>query len=141
MVDLEDYKRLVKEHQTYKQRLFKLEEENRNLRKENTITIKKTEIRTVEPPGYKQDMARLREMEKRNKELEKIIEYGNISTVSSIINEFKNSSAIQLERLSRELQFYSVCEEEYEDLLEFINYIEKVEKELKNFLFLQKDGD
>lgn len=142
-INLDDHRRLVKEHQIQAQRICKLEQENASLRKENVITIRETKIEQVEPPGYRKDMERLRELEKRNIELKKIIEYGNISSVSNIVNEFKALSANQLERLTRELQFYSMCVEEYEELVDFIRYIEKISKELKKFLLLQdlKHGD
>lgn len=141
-INPDDHRRLVKEHQIQAQRIRKLEQENASLHKENVITIKEIRIEQVEPLGYKQDMERLRELEKRNKELQKIIEYGNISSVSNIINEFKALSANQLERLTRELQFYLMCAEEHEELVDFIRCIEKISKELKKFLLLQDiNGD
>ena len=134
---VDDYRKLQKACSDLKQRIKIIEIENMRLKKENVLTIVKKTEKIVHPPGYQRDMERLKELEKRNKVLEKIIEYGNISTVTNIIKEFKSLSVNHLERLSRELQFYSMCQEEHDELVAFIEYLVSIQEELSKFVFTQ----
>lgn len=130
---------LQKEYELMKKRFHSVLLDNERLRKEGVITIRK--IKTVEPPDYKSNKALLREKEKRIKKLEQIIEYGNISTVESIVNEYKLLSVKYFDKLSRELQSYSICREEREELLELLAYLEKIRNELEKFIFVNSKQD
>lgn len=101
------------------------------------ITVKT--VKTVEPPNYRADMQRLKKLESDYNKLLAIVKYGNISTVSSLIDEYKNISKKYLINLTRELQYYFASAEERQELIEFILYLQYTEKELKKFLLDDSD--
>lgn len=95
-------------------------------------------VKTIEPPNYQQDMKRLQKLETDYKKLLAIVQYGNISTVGTLIEEYKRCSKKYLDQLSRELQFYFASAEEHQELIEFISYLDGIQKELKKFLLEEK---
>jgi len=117
-------------------RLRELEAEKEHWQRDKIITVQT--IKSVEPPNYQMDMKRLKKLELDCKKLETIIKYGNISTVSSIIDDYKSVSKKLLEQLTRELQFYLASAEEREDLLDFLAYLRYTEQELKKFLLTEE---
>ena len=100
--------------------------------KERVITVQV--VKTVEPPNYQADMRRLQKLEADYKKLLAIVQYGNISTVGTLIEEYKRCSKKYLEQLSRELQYYLASAEERQELIEFIEYLDYTKTELKKFL-------
>lgn len=105
---------------------------------ERVITVRTTKI--VEPPTYQTDMQRLKKLEADYAKLLAIVQYGNISTVSTLVEAYKASSKKYLINLTRELQFYLASAEERQQLIDFISYLEHVQNELKKFLLDDKEG-
>lgn len=105
--------------------------------KERVITVQV--VKTVEPPNYQADMRRLKKLEADYKKLLAIVQYGNISTVSSLIDAYKTNSKKYLDQLTRELQFYLASAEEHQKLIEFIEYLNYTKTELQKFLLEEKN--
>lgn len=133
-----DYNQLLEKNKQLVQKIQELEYLRHKEEKEKVIVVREKRELKVDPPNYKQDMARLRELEKKVKQLERVIQFGNISTVSTIITEFKRLSVSYFERLSNELYFYSICAEENEELEDFVEYLNNVSIELQKFLLVKK---
>ena len=106
--------------------------------KEQVITVQV--IKTIEPPNYQADMRRLQKLESDYKKLLAIVQYGNISTVGTIIDAYKANSKKYLDQLSRELQFFLASAEERQELIDFIAYLDYTQTELKKFLLDDGEG-
>lgn len=91
-VEILDYNQLLEKNKQLLQKIQELEYLRHKEEKEKVIVVREKKELKVDPPNYKQDMARLRELEKKVKQLERVIQYGNISTISSLISDFKRLS-------------------------------------------------
>ena len=113
-------------------RIHELESERQEWLNEKVCTVQKIILK--EPPDYMALKRKVRELEKENQKLERIIHFGSISSVSALISEFQSSSKIFLERLAVEMNYCFMNTEERAELREFLSYLNKVENELQLFL-------
>lgn len=111
--------------------------ENEQLKVERVVTV--IQQKEILPKGYDTDMKRLKLLERELKKVRKLLEYGNISTLESLISEYQAMSKIRLEKIVYEYQFYYTNHEERLLVQDFIEYLHSVESELKKFLFMDDE--
>ncbi len=119
-------------------RIAELEAEKQNWLDEKVFTVQ--QIVQKEPEDYPLLKQRVKELERENRKLEKIIRYGSISSVAGLIDDFEISAKKSLGKLSAELNFYFMNTEERDALKKFIAYLQFVEHELQQFL-MEGDGN
>ncbi len=83
---------------------------------------------------------RVKELEKENLKMERIIQFGSISSVSALIDEFQSSTKLFLDRIAVEMSYCIVNKEERDSLQEFLSYLKKVERELQNIM-VEENGN
>ena len=115
-----------------KKRINELSTELAARQKESVVAL--VTKKEVLPPDYYNNMRRLRQVEAENKKLHKILEFGNISTLGTLIDSYKAMSKIQLEKITREFQLYYADPEERERLKDLIQYLSYINAELNSFL-------
>jgi hypothetical protein len=106
-------------------------------KKESVVTL--VTKQEVYPPAYYNNMRRLKLIEAENKKLHKILEFGNISTLGTLIDTYKSMSKIQLEKIAREFQLYYADPEERERLKDLINYLSYIKHEFVSFLLTKEE--
>lgn len=130
---------------TSQMQIDKLIAENRELRQRNNElennVIKVIQRVDVEPPDYQENIKRLKLLTDENIRLKKIIERGNISTLMTLIDEFKTSNKNKLERIIEEYQFYLADVEEKDALIEFIHYLQSVIDILQDLLIVGGENE
>jgi hypothetical protein len=119
-----------------------LRRENEQLKRErigfkNQI-IKVEKIKEVLPASYTADMQRLKQLELRCRKLQKIVDYGNISGLQTLIEQFTTYSRAQLKKISMEMQLVEYGEIEDKLIQEFIAYLDYTRDELHNLVLLQE---
>lgn len=120
-----------------KKQINELTAELATQKKESVVAL--VTKKEVYPPGYYDNMRRLGRLEAENKKLHKILEFGNISTLGTLIDSYKAMSKIQLEKITREFQLYYADPEERERLKELIQYLAYINKELNSFLLTKEE--
>jgi hypothetical protein len=123
-------KDLASENEALRQRL-------KQLAKENIITVEKQ----VYPPGYLADMKELHNLRKDHKKLIRILEFGDISTLESLINTYQDLSKRHLSKIIKEYQFCVANKDDREKLQELIECKLLEIHELKELLLISDEGD
>lgn len=95
-------------------------------------------IKEVLPPHYEEDMQRLRQLETRNKKLQKIVDLGNISGLQTLIEQYVLFSRTQLKKISLEMQFSEYGDVESKIIEEFVEYLDHIRSELHNLILFQE---
>ena len=132
-------KDLAKENLELKEQIQLLQMENQRLKIERVVkVIKQKEVR---PPGYEADMKRLKMLERENQRFRRLLEYGNISVLEGLIADYKAASKPRLDKIVQEYQFCYADHQERMIVKEFIEYLQSVEKQLQEYLFLDEAGD
>lgn len=124
------------------QEIEQLQQENEELKKQNILmqnkVIKVEQIKEVPPPNYDSDMQKLKQLELRCKRLQKFMDYGNMSGLQTLIEQFRAYSRTQLKKISTELQMVEYGDDENDALKEFVEYIDHIRKELYSFVDFQE---
>lgn len=119
-----------------------LRRENEQLKREKigfkNQVIKVEKIKEVLPASYTADMQRLKQLELRCRKLQKIVDYGNISGLQTLIEQFTTYSRAQLKKISMEMQLVEYGEIEDKLIQEFIAYLDYTRDELHNLVLLQE---
>ena len=66
--------------------------------------------------------------------LEHILEYGEISPMSNIIEDYKSMSTFYLRQLVKEIEIYRSSSEERTQLLAFLDFLRSVTREVEDLL-------
>ena len=117
-------------------RVKELEAERQNWLTEKVFTVERI-IQKV-PEDYNAMRQRVKELERENQRLEKIIQYGNISSAVDLIEEFQSSAKTFYRKLANELNYCLMNFEERKALRDFIAYLKFVERELERFVIEDK---
>ena len=82
----------------------------------------------------------LRRVREENRKLKKIISYGNISTLSTLVDHYMDYSRIHLKKIALEIQMTDYEQGSMEKVLELIEHFEYVENELYKMIAMNEDG-
>ena len=77
-------------------------------------------------------------LQRRCQVLEHILAYSEISPTSHIINDFKSVSDFYLLQLAKEIEIYRLSADERSQLLDFLDYLHSVTREIEDMLFVQR---
>lgn len=123
---------MTKENQIteLKKEIVKLKCENLHLQEEKDCIAK---IIEAPPPNYEE----VNILKIRCKALEKILRYSDISPMPQIIEEYKAMSTYYLQQLMKEIEIYRISSKERKALLDFLEYLNYVETDIKEMLLLE----
>ena len=76
-------------------------------------------------------------LQRRCQVLEHILAYSEISLMFHIINDFKSLSDFYLLQLAKEIEIYRLSSDERSQLLDFLDYLHSVTREIEDMLFVQ----
>lgn len=82
----------------------------------------------------------LRRVREENRKLKKIISYGNISTLSTLVDQYMDYSRIHLKKIALEIEMTEYEEGSTEKVLELIEHFEYVENELYKMIAMNEEG-
>ena len=82
----------------------------------------------------------LRRVKEENRKLKKIISYGNISTLSTLVDQYMDYSRIHLKKIVLEIQMTDYEQGSTEKVLELIEHFEYVENELYKMIAMNEEG-
>lgn len=71
--------------------------------------------------------------------LERLLLFGEVSSVPRVVHDFKDMSQFYLIQLSKEIEIYRYCPEERAEILDFLKYLRSVTQEIEDMLFLVKE--
>lgn len=118
-----------------------LERENFQLQNAKTYTVER--FVEVPPPDYLQLKDKCRAMsedvqslQNRCNILEHILSYSEISPMPQIIRDYKSMSTFYLQQLAKEMEIYRVSAEERTELLDFLNYLRSVTRDVEEILLV-----
>lgn len=69
--------------------------------------------------------------------LEHILCYSEISPMNNIIKDFESMSDFYLRQLAKEIEIYRFSSDERSQLLDFLNYLRSVTREIEDMLLVQ----
>ena len=82
----------------------------------------------------------LRRVREENRKLKHIIAYGNISTLSTLVDQYMDYSRIHLKKIALEIEMTEYEEGSTEKVLELIEHFEYVENELYKMIAMNEEG-
>ncbi len=77
-------------------------------------------------------------LQRRCQILEHILSYSEISPMPTIINDFKSVSDFYLLQLAKEIEIYRLSSDERSQLLDFLDHLHSVTREIEDMLFVQR---
>ena len=77
---------------------------------------------------------------KQNRELQKIISLGNISTLSTLIEQYLAFSQVQFKKIAQEIQLTDYSRDNVEKVIRLLEHLDYARKELHVFIDLHEEG-
>ena len=125
-----------------KNEIEEFRKENLRLQSEKSHTIKK--IIEVPPPDYQKLKQQclsvsddLESLKNRCRVLEHILSYSEISPMTQIIKDYKSMSRYYLQQLVKEIEIYRISSAERTVMLEFLNYLRSVTRDIEEMLMVE----
>lgn len=82
----------------------------------------------------------LKRVREENRKLKNIIAYGNISTLSTLVDQYMDYSRIHLKKIALEIQMTDYEQGCTEKVMELIEHFEYVENELYKMIAMNEEG-
>ena len=82
----------------------------------------------------------LKAAQQENQRLQKIISLGNISTLSTLIEQYLAFSQTQFRKIAREIQLTDYSRDNVEKVIRLLDHLEYAKKELHVFIDLHEEG-
>lgn len=92
---------------------------------------------TDESEKLRRELKRVRE---ENRKLKHIISYGNISTLSTLIDQYMDYSRIHLKKIAQEIQLTDYEKSETDKVMELIEHLECIKEELHKLIAISEEG-
>lgn len=77
---------------------------------------------------------------RQNRELQKIISLGNISTLSTLIEQYLVFSQVQFKKIAQEIQLTDYSRDNVEKVIRLLEHLDYARKELHVFIELHEEG-
>ena len=71
--------------------------------------------------------------------LERLLLFGEVSSVPRVVRDFKTMSQFYLIQLSKEIEIYRYCPDERSEILDFLKYLRSVTQEIEDMMLLAKE--
>lgn len=82
----------------------------------------------------------LKRVREENRKLKNIIAYGNISTLSTLVDQYMDYSRVHLKKIALEIQMTDYEQGSTEKVMELIEHFEYVENELYKMIAMNEEG-
>ena len=82
----------------------------------------------------------LHKIKEENRKLKHIISYGNISTLSTLIDQYMDYSRTHLRKIATEIQLTDYEKESTEKVMELIEHLDYVKMELHKLIAVSEEG-
>ena len=100
--------------------------------------------KTFQDVGFSEDSEKLRRELKRvreeNRKLKHIISYGNISTLTTLIDQYMDYSRIHLKKIALEIQLTDYEKSNMDKVMELIEHLECIKEELHKLIAISEEG-
>lgn len=90
-----------------------------------------------EAEKLKKELKRIKE---ENRKLRQIITYGNISTLSTLIEQYMDYSRIHMKKIAIEISLTEYEKDSTEKVMELIEHLEYIENELHKMIAMNEEG-
>ena len=94
-------------------------------------------MKSVDNERLRRELKKARE---ENRKLKNIISYGNISTLSTLIDQYMDYSRMHLKKIAIEIQLTDYEKSGTEKVLELIEHLESIRTELHKMIEISEDG-
>ena len=101
------------------------------------MTDKTGEITSQDYEALKKQLATTQQ---QNRQLQKIISLGNISTLSTLIEQYLAFSQVQLKKIAQEIQLTDYSRDNVEKVIRLLDHLDYAKKELHVFIDLHEEG-
>lgn len=71
--------------------------------------------------------------------LERLLLFGEVSSMPRVVHDFKAMSQFYMIQLSKEIEIYRYCPEERAELLDFLKYLRSVTQEIEDMIFVVRE--
>lgn len=82
----------------------------------------------------------LRRTREENRKLKHIISYGNLSTLSTLIDQYMDYSRVHLKKIATEIQLTDYEKDSLDKVMELIDHLEHIELELYKLIEVGEEG-
>ena len=121
--------------------LMRLKMENERLKRDLVATNNLTAQNRISVPlDYENLKKENRKLAKQCKRLLKLVSYGNITTLQSLIDDYMSNSRSELKKILGEIQLTDYGIEEMDAVRKLIDHLDTVRSELSSFLMIQEEG-
>ena len=101
------------------------------------VQLNTQDARTLSNDKLWRELKRVRE---ENRKLKNIIAYGNISTLSTLVDQYMDYSRVHLKKIALEIQMTDYEQGSTEKVMELIEHFEYVENELYKMIAMNEEG-
>ena len=101
------------------------------------VRLNTQDARTLGNDKLWRELKRVRE---ENRKLKNIIAYGNISTLSTLVDQYMDYSRVHLKKIALEIQMTDYEQGSTEKVMELIEHFEYVENELYKMIAMNEEG-
>ena len=101
------------------------------------VQVSLSEKSTEDAEKLKKELRRIRE---ENRRLKQIIAYGNISTLSTLIEQYMDYSRVHMKKIAIEISLTEYEKDSTEKVMELIEHLEYVENELHKMIAMKEEG-
>ena len=101
------------------------------------VRLNTQDARTLSNDKLWRELKRVRE---ENRKLKNIIAYGNISTLSTLVDQYMDYSRVHLKKIALEIQMTDYEQGSTEKVMELIEHFEYVENELYKMIAMNEEG-
>ncbi len=99
------------------------------------------DLQDVKVTGDAEKLRReLKRVREENRKLKHIISYGNISTLSTLIDQYMDSSRVYLKKIAVEVQLTDYEKSETDKVMELIEHLEYIKEELHKLIAMSEEG-
>lgn len=114
--------------QLLNEKIALLEYENLRLKAESNNSVDNDELDS--------SSRQIQMLRQRCLNLERLILFGDISSVPHVVHDFKAMTQFYLLQLAKEIEIYRFCPEERTEVLDFLKYLRSVTQEIEDMVFV-----
>ena len=103
--------------------------------------MSKKNFQGVSLSGENEKLSReLKRVREENRKLKHIVSYGNISTLSTLVDQYMDYSRAHLKKIALEIQLTDYEKSSGEKILELIGHLEHIKAELHKLIAVNEEG-
>lgn len=98
-------------------------------------------IEVVPPADYEHLKRDLQKLKAQNRKLKKILAFGQISSLSQLIDQYIDFSCNQLKKIANEVQLADYARDNVDKVLSLIDHLDYVRLEMREFIAIHTQGE